>query len=168
MFWPYSSSSSPSCNKTLWQMRVRNTWYEWHNQDEEDSACAEPENTHLLCKGKYHLLFHWFGCDQKSKFVQQSSWIQTSQTGCQPYSDTSPFKVSECSLPNCRGVSVQKTITGLACRTCGSAALSGYLARVESRLESQRNNIFVGEMRKKLLLRLSEKKKFTRLLITPR
>ena len=30
---------------------------------------------------------------------KQSSWIQTSQTEGQPYSDTSPYKVSEYSLP---------------------------------------------------------------------
>ena len=30
--------------------------------------------------------------------MQQNSWIQTSQTGSQPYSDTSPYEVSECSL----------------------------------------------------------------------
>ena len=30
---------------------------------------------------------------------KQSSWIVTSQTGGQPYSDTSTYKVSECSLP---------------------------------------------------------------------
>ena len=29
---------------------------------------------------------------------KQSSWIQTSQTGVYPYSDNSPYKVSECSL----------------------------------------------------------------------
>ena len=30
---------------------------------------------------------------------KQSSWIVTSQTGGQPYSDTSTYKLSECSLP---------------------------------------------------------------------
>ena len=30
--------------------------------------------------------------------IQQNSWIQTSQTGGQPYSDISPYEVNECSL----------------------------------------------------------------------
>ena len=32
--------------------------------------------------------------------IQQNSWIQTSQTGGHPYSDISPYEVSECSLIN--------------------------------------------------------------------
>ena len=31
-------------------------------------------------------------------WIQQSSWIQTNQTGSQPYTDTSPYKVSQCFL----------------------------------------------------------------------
>ena len=66
----------------------------------------KPENTHLLHKGKYHcsadLLFDPLGFGQTSKsvysFNSKNSWIQTSQTGGQPYIDISPYKVSECSL----------------------------------------------------------------------
>ena len=56
--------------------------------------------------GKYHyvadLLFDWFRIGQTSKsvdsFGKPNSWIQTSQTGGEPYIDTSPYEVSECSL----------------------------------------------------------------------
>jgi hypothetical protein len=52
-------------------------------------------------KGKYHctidLLFDWFGLvcfANKNKNNQLSySWFQTSQTGGQWYSDTSPFSI---------------------------------------------------------------------------
>ena len=53
-----------------------------------------PENTHLLHKGKYH-------CTADLLFDHQQIYlfgqIQTSQSG-QPYSDTFPYEVSECSL----------------------------------------------------------------------
>ena len=62
------------------------------------------ENTHLFCEGKYHctddLLFDLLGFGQTSKSVDNNSWIQTSQTGGHAYSDTSPYTVSECPLPN--------------------------------------------------------------------
>ena len=48
-----------------------------------DRLILEPENTHLL-------LF--------IVLIQQNSWIQTIQTGGQPYIDISPYEVSECSL----------------------------------------------------------------------
>ncbi len=52
-------------------------------------------------RGKYHCtvdpLFDWFGLvcfANKNKNCQLSySWFQTSQTGGQPYSDTSPFSI---------------------------------------------------------------------------
>ncbi len=52
-------------------------------------------------RGKYHctvdLLFDWFGLvcfENKNKICQLScSWFQTSQTGGQWYSDTSPFSI---------------------------------------------------------------------------
>ncbi len=52
-------------------------------------------------RGKYHctidLLFDWFGLVSfvnKNKNCQLLySWFQTSQTGCQLYSDTSPFSI---------------------------------------------------------------------------
>ena len=61
----------------------------------------KPENTHLLHKGKYHcsadLLFDPLGFGQTSKsvysFNSKNSWIQTSQTGGQPYIDISPYKL---------------------------------------------------------------------------
>ena len=34
---------------------------------------------------------------------KQSSWIQTNKTGRQPYSDTSPYEVNECSLQKGNG-----------------------------------------------------------------
>ena len=38
---------------------------------------VEEDNTHLLCKGKYHrradLLFYWFGFNQTSKYVTNSA-----------------------------------------------------------------------------------------------
>ena len=52
------------------------------------------------------LLFDWFvplfllNYIEIHKFV----WIQTSQTGGQPYSDTSPYEVSECSLPKLKSI----------------------------------------------------------------
>jgi hypothetical protein len=57
-------------------------------------------------RGKYHctidLLFDWFGLvclANKNKNCQLSySWFQTSQTGGQHYSDTSPFSIP-CSYP---------------------------------------------------------------------
>ena len=61
---------------------------------------------HSLCKRKYH--FRLTSCltgSDSTKLVylyliqyKQSSWILTSQTGGQSYSDTSPYEVSECSL----------------------------------------------------------------------
>ena len=64
------------------------------------------ENTHLLCKGKYNctadLLFDSFGFKQSSEFVfiqhKEISLIKTNKTGGQLYSNTSPYKVSECFL----------------------------------------------------------------------
>ncbi len=54
-----------------------------------------------ILKGEYHctfdILFDWFGLvclANKSKNCQSSySWFQTSQTGGQQYSDTSPFSI---------------------------------------------------------------------------
>ena len=64
------------------------------------------ENTHLLRKGKYHftadLLFDRLGFGQTSKYVYSFNSTKqlnpNSQTGDKPYSDISPYKVSECSL----------------------------------------------------------------------
>jgi hypothetical protein len=55
--------------------------------------------------GKYHctidLLFHWFGISCMTTdhfcFYLQNRLIQTSQTGGQQYSDTSPFSIP-CSI----------------------------------------------------------------------
>ena len=66
----------------------------------------KPENTRLLCKGKYHcmadFLFHLLGfsCFAYAKLYTDYKFgqIQTSQTGSQQYSDTSLYKVSEPSL----------------------------------------------------------------------
>ena len=53
------------------------------------------EKTHLLSKGKYH----------RTADLQQDIYlfgqIQTIQTIGQSYSDTSPYKASECSLIKC-------------------------------------------------------------------
>ena len=62
-----------------------------------------------LCKGKYHctadLLFLLFGfsclATTQIEHIYLFGQIQTSQTGIQTYSDTSPYKVSECSLGVC-------------------------------------------------------------------
>ena len=62
-----------------------------------------PENTVLLCKGEYHcttgLQFDWFGFSWFAYFRQILTYflfgrIQSSQTGDQPYSDTSLYEVS--------------------------------------------------------------------------
>ena len=64
----------------------------------ELASSKRAENTHLLCNGKYRyqadLLFDWFGFDQTCKYLIQ----HLNQKGEQPYSDTCPYKVSECSL----------------------------------------------------------------------
>ena len=47
------------------------------------------------------LLFDWLGLDHACKTLiqhMQSSLILTTQTGGQPFSDTSSYEVSECSL----------------------------------------------------------------------
>ena len=48
------------------------------------------------------LLFDWLGFScfvyVYSQHIYSFGQIQTSQTGGQPYSDTSPYKVSECPL----------------------------------------------------------------------
>ena len=83
---------------TVCHKRIRQTHVVWMN--------LKAENTHLIRKGKYHctadLLFDRLGFGQTSKsvysFIQQNSWIQTSQTGSQPYNEISPYEVSECSL----------------------------------------------------------------------
>ena len=61
------------------------------------------DNTHSLCEAVW-LNSCWTGLDL-TKLVylypiqhKQNSWILTSQTGGQPYSDFSHYKVSECSL----------------------------------------------------------------------
>ena len=79
-----SKFSKDTCRHVVFKAK-QNTW-------------VTPENTHLLCKGKYHctadlliicllsvalLMLNYQHVDS---FVQ----IQTSQTGGQPYSDTSP------------------------------------------------------------------------------
>ena len=70
-------------------------------------GCVWPENTHLLCKGKYNcpadLLFAGFGdsavlLNWNYKQICLLGQILTGQTGGQPYSDISPYKVIECSL----------------------------------------------------------------------
>ena len=49
------------------------------------------------------LLFDWFGfscfVDLNYQQIYVFGQIQTSQIGGQPYSDSSPYEVSECSLP---------------------------------------------------------------------
>ena len=62
------------------------------------------ENTHLLCKGKYHcmadLLFGWFGFNQTiSNSTKAKKIIQRKKQ--QRVSDTSPYQVSEYSLLEC-------------------------------------------------------------------
>ena len=65
-----------------------------------------PENTHLLCKGKYQctadLLFDWFGfscfLNWNYKQICLFGQILMGQTGGQPNSDIFPCEVSECSL----------------------------------------------------------------------
>ena len=67
---------------------------------------VDSENTLLLPKGSITV---WLtscltGLDLTKQlnllivFIWQKGWIQTSQIGGQPHSDTSPCKVSECSL----------------------------------------------------------------------
>ena len=40
----------------------------------------------------------WYRIELDSVVIYKFGWIQTSQTGGQPYSDTSPYKENECSL----------------------------------------------------------------------
>ena len=76
----------------------------WHNRCNRRvhilNHNVTPENTHLLCKGKYHcttdLLFDWFGFSWTTGL--HVCQIQTSQTGGQPYSETFLYEESECSL----------------------------------------------------------------------
>ena len=61
-----------------------------------------PDNTHLLCMGKYHLvtdlLLTSLGSIKQVNLLlvqhKKSSWIHTSKTGGQPYSDTFLYKIS--------------------------------------------------------------------------
>jgi hypothetical protein len=70
------------------------------------SLCGGKLNAGNSKGGKYHctiyLLFYWFGLvcfANKNKNCQLSySQFQTSQTGGQRYSDTSPFSIP-CSMP---------------------------------------------------------------------
>ena len=63
---------------------------------------ASLENTHLLCKEKYHFLTR---LDSAALFMfnQQQIYlfgqIQTRQTGCRPYSDTYPYEVMTLTSP---------------------------------------------------------------------
>ncbi len=62
-----------------------------------------------ILKGKYHctidLLFDWLGISCMTTdifcFYLQNRLIQTSQTGCQWYSDTSPFSIPCWNAPKC-------------------------------------------------------------------
>ena len=64
------------------------------NQIVSQAQCySKPENTHLLCKGKYHWMADLLNYD----FGQ----IQTSETECQLHSDTSPYEVSVLFLNLC-------------------------------------------------------------------
>ncbi len=66
--------------------------------DLTNSQCNQPGNTE---GGKYQcavdLLFDWFGlvcfANKNKNFQLSFSWFQTSQTGGQRYSDTSPFSI---------------------------------------------------------------------------
>ena len=60
---------------------------------------AKPENTNLFAKEDYHVLLD-LTKQVNMFFIQhkQSSWINTSKTGGQTYSDTSPYTVSEKAL----------------------------------------------------------------------
>ena len=78
-------------------------------------SCNEAENTHLLRKGKYHctadlldsaVLLNW-----NYKQICLFGQILTSQTGGQPYSDISPYKVSECSLDEGRQKDVLRLLS---------------------------------------------------------
>ena len=66
---------------------------------------AWAENTYLLRKGKYHcttdLLFDWLGfsCFAYVELDRDLQvWLNPNQSNSEPFSDTSPYKVSECSL----------------------------------------------------------------------
>ena len=55
------------------------------------------ENSHILCKGRYHcatdLLLDWFGFNQTCKSLSNSTQAkQTGQMGGQAYSETSPYE----------------------------------------------------------------------------
>ena len=70
-----------------------------------------PENTHFLMGSITVRLTSCLTGLDSTKLVnlyliqhKQSSWILTGQTVGQPYSDTSPFKVSECFLAKWPGV----------------------------------------------------------------
>jgi hypothetical protein len=74
------------------------------NHEISDSIYSNQPNLHLkkgILKGKYHctvdLLFDWFGISCMTTdnfcFYLQNRLIQTSQTGGQWYSDTSPFSI---------------------------------------------------------------------------
>jgi hypothetical protein len=66
--------------------------------------CASPARSFTISRGEYHytvdLLFDWFGlvCIANKNINCQFSysWFQTSQTGGQPYSDTSHFSIFWC------------------------------------------------------------------------
>ena len=64
-------------------------------------ALVDPENTHLLRKGKYHctadLLFDWFGFSCFVELKLQTDLLVWPNPN-RPYSDISPYEVSECSL----------------------------------------------------------------------
>ena len=79
---------------------------------------TQAENTHLLCKGKYHctadLLFDWSGSavllNWNYKQICLFGQILTGQSGGQPYSNISPYEVSEYSLPNAMIRSVRQVV----------------------------------------------------------
>ena len=79
----------------------------------------KPENAYLLCKGRSITV--WLtscltGLDMAEQVNlllikhEQSSWIQTSQTGGQPYSDTSP----NAGLPRAKYTEIEHHIFSLA------------------------------------------------------
>ena len=67
------------------------------------SPLVEPEDTHLLRKGSITVQLT-SSLDPAALFtlyqiqIYKFGWIQSSQTGGQPYTYTSPYEVSECSL----------------------------------------------------------------------
>ncbi len=88
--------------------RVSSCWVSWHPFI--DLACLPVWLTQPTCpvctgreylRGKYHctidLLFDWFGISYTTTdnfcFYLLNRQIQTSQTGGQQYSDTSPFSI---------------------------------------------------------------------------